>query len=95
MSSTAQVVFTTNSDLKALVMQKVKKSGLTLKAVLNKFMQLYAQDELQLELQVVPTPKREFETVQPTSEDITAWEEAKKDLENGENWHDGDEVFKK
>ena len=89
--STAQIVFNTDSALKAQVMQKVKASGLTLKAVFNQMMKLYASGKIDFELALVK-PKY-FDQVEESDRDYQAWKQAEADRKQGVNVYDGDKLF--
>jgi len=82
-----QVNFTTDPELKKAALMRAKKDGLTLKAILNTFLNAYSRGDVSLTFQINP---EEYHS--PAEE--RAYQEALKDLQNG-NVISGEEFFAK
>lgn len=81
-----QIAFTTDKKLKAKVMQKVKKEGMTLKGILNQLMQAYTDDQFGMSL---VSKKRQFPEERMTEREKKAYNQAMKDFKEGKDFVDG------
>jgi len=76
-----QIAFTTDKKLKEQVVKKTKRDGITLKWVLNQFMQAYADD--QLHIGITSTPKQKEIIMTPAMKRTY-----KKAMKDREEWKD-------
>lgn len=77
-----QIAFTTDKRVKDKFMKRVKKDGMTLKGVLNQFMQAYANEQFGMSL---VEKKRQLPEEKMTEREKRAYVQAMKDLKEGKN----------